>query len=193
MLIAVGMVFFMAYLGYYDGRKDTQGMVHWFAGLAYQAALYPIYGLAVVLLSAPAGGISRRNAFRAELATLGLLALASLGISVLITVGFHGMAAVLPPVTWHGREFVFTAPRLHCLWLPPLLVPFAWITVALRPKPLCTTANVVLGPAFVLSHWLMNSVPYQRSVPLFVGISILLFAVAFVVRRRWWEQADLAI
>lgn len=192
-LIAVGMVAFMVFFGYYDNMRLEGPKAHWFAGLVFQAAIFPLFGLSVVLLSAPAGLMSRRNAFRSELAVIAGLSLVSLAVGAFLSGLFAAMAAVLPPVVWRGSELVFTAPPLHCLWLGALLAPIAWLAVAVRPRPVCASVNVVLGPAFVAGHSLLTLVPYRTSVPVFVGISLAAFAVAFGMRRRWWAQADMAL
>lgn len=192
-LIAVGLVAFMVFFGYYDNMRLEGPKAHWFAGLTFQAAIFPLFGLSVVLLSAPAGLLSRRNAFRSELAVIGGLSLVSLAVGAFLSGIFAAMAAVLPPVVWHGSELVFTAPPLHCLWLGTLLAPIAWLAVAVRPRPVCTSVNVVLGPAFVAGHSLLTLVPYRTSAPISIGISVAAFAIAFWMRRRWWARADMAV
>lgn len=52
LLVAVGAVAFMVFGGYYDGRASEGRLDRWFAGIIYQAAVWPFPSLSVVLLAA---------------------------------------------------------------------------------------------------------------------------------------------
>lgn len=190
-LILAATVGFMVFAGYYDARDHFGTLRNWFGGILYQSAAIPFYGMGVVLLSAPHGVLSRRAAFRAELGSLMWFMLAALAGALVIAAAFAALAAVLPPVTWRGVELAFVAPRLHGLWLVPMLGPLAWLTVALRPRPQCTLTNMLIGPGFIFGHAFLTAVPYATSVPVCAAVSLLAFASAYVLRRRWWARADL--
>jgi hypothetical protein len=193
LLVAVGTVAFMLFAGYYDGRASEGRLDRWFAGIMYQAAVWPFFSLSVVLLAAPPGAVSRRTAFRAEVGALAWSAVAALAAALVIAVAYRVLAAVLPPVHWRGEELVYVAPRLHGVWLAPLLGSFAWLGVALRPRPQCTLTNMILGPGFIVGHALLSSVPYHISAPAVGAASLVAFGVAYLIRRRWWERADIAL
>ncbi len=192
-VIALLEIAAMVFFGYYDGAPRDVRLTHWFSGLLYQAALFPFYGLSSVLLSGPAVAFSRRDAFRAELSAVGALGLVSLATGSLISGAFMTLAAVMPPVTWNGCLYVFTAPPLQYLWLGPLMGPVAWLAVALWPRPVCTVVNTTLGPMFIVILLLLTLMPHRTSLPISAGISIAALGIAFVMRRRWWERADLAL
>lgn len=186
----IGTIALVMICGYYDARGE-EDMSNWFAGWPYLLAVTPLYGLGLALLWAQQGAIARHTAFRAELVALGWLTLASLAAALILAGAQVALAAVLPPLRWGGREMAFTATHLHGVWLAPMLAPFAWLGVALRPRAQCTSTNPVLYLAFCAGNWLMSMVPYRESAPLFAGISLITFTVAFVLRRRWWARADL--
>ena len=73
----------------------------------------------------------------------------------------------------------------------PLVTPFAWLAVALRPRPHCGLANMFVITGFFIGHGLMTGLPYAEAVPPFAAASLLAFAVAWWLRRRWWLRADL--
>jgi hypothetical protein len=193
LMIAVMTVAFMVFAGYYDGKPRDGRLDRWFAGIMYQAAAGPFFSLSVVLLAAPPGAVSRRTAFRAELTALAWSAIVALSVALAIAVAYRIMAALMPPMQWGGQELVFTAPRMHGVWLAPLLGSLAWLGVALRPRPQCTLTNMILGPGFIIGHGVLSAVPYRISAPAVVAVLLVAFGAAYVIRRRWWEQADIAL
>ena len=82
------------------------------------------------------------------------------------------------------------AAPLHGIWLAPLTAPFAWLAVAVRPRPLCSLPNVAIGPAFVVGNALMTRFPYRRRFPSWIAVSLAALVSCFLLRRRWWQRAD---
>ena len=164
----------------------------WYSGILYQFGLWPVFSLAVTLLASPLDGASRRTAWRAEAnAFLGAVAVCTL-LAFLVKIVSEALALVLPPLTWFdGSVRTYVTAPLHGLWLVPLATPFAWLAVALRPRPNCGLANMFVIAGYFVGHGLMTGLPYAVSVPAFAAASALAFAVAFWLRRRWWRRADL--
>jgi hypothetical protein len=52
---------------------------------------------------------------------------------------------------------------------------------------------MILGPGFIVGHALLSSVPYHISAPAVGAASLVAFGVAYLIRRRWWERADIAL
>lgn len=186
----IGMFAMMLFFGYYDAQASRQ--TPWFAGLVYQWALFPAYGLGTGLLVALPGAVSRRSGFRAELLTLGRVAALALAAALLTAGLFAGLAAVLPPLAREGHQLAFRAARPHGIALVPLLVPFAWLAVALKPRPQSPLAAFVLGPLFIGGHLALSELPLGTALPWCTAASALAFAAAAALRRRWWEKADLS-
>lgn len=190
-LIALGLLGMMLFFGYYDGRAGGHGMNRWFSGLVFQWAAFPFFSLGLVVLSASTVDVSRRTGFAAEVRAVARMAAAGLVAALLTAALFAALAEVLPPVTWRGCEYMFTPARPHCIWLVPLVAPFAWLVVALRPRPQCTLSNIAVNISFLAGHAFMNEVPYATSVPIFVAVSGAVLVGAYLLRRRWWLRADL--
>ncbi|MBM4129521.1 hypothetical protein FJ250_00620 [bacterium] len=189
-IIAAGMLAFAIFGGYFDAAQQRDRLDGWFGGLAYQAATWPLWSLGAYVFAATAD-VSRRTGLRAECGLLARLALLALAASLATALGLALLAAVLPPITRDGRVLEFVAARPHGTWLVPLLAPLAWLALALRPTPHASWTGIVAGPLFVLGHGLLTMVPYRQSVPLLVAASLLALLVAYRLRRRWWERADL--
>lgn len=132
-ILVLGTLVLMLFFGYYDGLQSGGTMDKWFAGLTYQWAVWPLFSLSAVLLSAPMAAVSRRTGFRAERTVIARMTAVALGGAILTAALFAALAALLPPVPWAGRDVSFAAPPLHCVWLMPMLAPFAWLAAALRP------------------------------------------------------------
>lgn len=188
-LTVASLLVMMLFFGYYDAlpRHDSR----WFAGLVYQWALFPAYGLGNGLLAGLPGATSRRTGLRSEYLAVGAVALLTLAATFATAGLFALLAAVLPPVTWGGSELVFRAARPHGIWLVPLLVPFAWLAVALKPRPQSPLAAFLLGPAFMIGHYVLSDLPYRAATPCCVAASLLAFAAAAALRHRWWRRVDL--
>ncbi|MBK6735379.1 MAG: hypothetical protein IPG61_15115 [bacterium] len=186
----VGIPVMMVSGGYVDGGTREGMLDFWFAGLVYQWASWPFFSLAAMLLTAPMTSCSRRTGFRAEVALLGPMMLLALGGTLLTAAVFQLLAAVLPPLTWNGRPVTYSAPLPHGIWLVPMLAPFAWLGVALRPQG-TVCCRVFLVMSFIWGHGLLCSLPYRVSVPIMAALSLVALAVAYQLRRRWWEKADL--
>ena len=190
-LVALAVLAMMVVFGYMH-NSGSLGPA-WYIGLAYQVGLAPLFSLAMVLLGAPLAGLSRRSGFRAELTVvlvlMGLAALTAVGLKLVSEL----LAATLPSITWSGTVRTFTAAPLHGIWLVPLAAPYAWLLVALRPRPQCSLSNMGLIAGFYVGHGLMTGLPYAVSVPAFGALSAVVFTVALLLRRRWWRQADLPV
>lgn len=180
----------MVFFGYYDGTPRGGGLDHWFGGLLYQGATWPFFGLAAFMFAAPAD-LSRRSALRAECALLARLTVVAAASAVAVWLAFAALAAVLPPVVRDGAVVEFTTARPHGLWLVPLLAPFAWLGLALRPRPGSQWPTLAVGPLFILGHALLTYVPYGLATPLLAAASLAALAGAYALRRRWWERADI--
>lgn len=188
-MVAVSMVVF----GYYDSLGRMGRLDGWFAGLTYQGAALPFWSLGVAMLTSQHAAVSRRSAFLAEVSLVWRAMAFALAASIVLTGVFALLEAVLPDLTWRGQELEFTAPGLHGIWLVPLLGPVAWLSVAVRPRPHCSVTNFALSLGFMAGHFLMSSVPYASSAPIWIGVSAVSFVLAFLLRRRWWERADLSL
>lgn len=184
----IGMLAMVLFFGYFDAQRDHERQ--WFVGLVYQWALFPVYGLGTGLLAALPGAMSRRSGFRSELLAVGWVAALSLAAALLTAGLFAGLAAVLPPLARDGHELVFRAARPHGIWLVPLLVPFGWLAVALKPRPQSPLVAFLLGPLFIGGHLALSQMPYRVATPYCVAVSALAFAAAAVLRHRWWQRAD---
>ncbi|MBK8166787.1 MAG: hypothetical protein IPK64_12660 [bacterium] len=176
--------------GYLDSLGPIPSLDRWFAGLMYTAAAWPYWGLGVYVFAAPAD-VSRRTALRAECGLLARLTLLALASAVALALVFAILAAVLPPVTWNGQVVTFVAARPHGIWLVPLLAPLAWLALALRPSPNGLWSGIAAGPLFIVGHALLTVVPYRYSTPLLVVASLVALVIAYRLRRRWWERADI--
>jgi len=188
-LLLLGILAMTVVFGYVQGSGSLRGS--WYSGLVYQVGLAPLFGLAMMLLAAPLDGVSRRVGFRAELAAILVTTLASAVIAILLKVFSEALAGMLPPLDWRGSVRTFTPAPLHGLWLVPLTAPFAWLALALRPRPQCALPNMFLIFGFFIGHGLMTGLPYVQTVPAYAALSVVVFAVAFWLRRRWWRRADL--
>jgi hypothetical protein len=187
-LTVAGMLVMTLFFGYYDSFPSHDS--RWFAGLVYQWALFPAYGLSTALLTGATCAVSRRTGYRSELAALGWVAAMTVAAALLTAGLFAALAAVMPPLPWGGHELVFRAARPHGIWLVPLLVPFGWLAVALKPRPQSPLAAFLLGPMFIGGHAALSQLPYRVATPYCVAASALAFAAAAALRRRWWERAD---
>jgi hypothetical protein len=190
-LLGLGIPVMMLSGGYIDGDSREGMLDFWFAGLVYQWASWPFFSLAAVLLTAPMTSCSRRTGIRAEVALMGRMVLLALGGSLLTAAVFKLFAAVLPPLTWNGNLVTYSAPLPHGIWLVPMLAPFAWLGVALRPQGHSSLPSVFLVMSFIWGHALLSSQPYGISVPIMAALSLVALGVAYGLRRRWWEKADL--
>jgi hypothetical protein len=190
-LLGVGIPVMMVSGGYVDGGTGEGMLDFWFAGLVYQWASWPFFSLGAVLLTAPMTSCSRRTGFRAEVALLGPMMLLALGGTLLTAAVFQLLAAVLPPLTWNGHQVTYSAPLPHGIWLVPMLAPFAWLGVALRPQGHSLLPMYFVIMFFIWGHGLLCSLPYLVSVPIMAALSLVALAVAYRLRRRWWEKADL--
>lgn len=191
-VIAVGMSTFATFGGYFDSWRPGTSLDRWFGGLAYQPATWPLWSLGAYVFAA-AGDVSRRTGLHAECGLIARLALLALAGSVATALALAALGAVLPPVTWNGRALEFLVARPHGIWLVPLLAPMAWLAVALRPSQRAGWTGIAVGPLFILGHGLLTMMPYRHSVPLLVAASLVALFVAYRLRRRWWERADLAL
>lgn len=187
-LAFVGLLTFMLFLGYYDGR--LRGLNGWFSGLAYQWTLVPVFSLAVPLLAAGQAAVSRREGLRAEIAVLGQMTAFILACALLTAALQAALAAWLPVLHWRGVDHTYFAAPLHCIWLAPSIAPFAWLGVALRPRPLCTLSSVAVGPLFLVGHYLLIEVPHRTGVLIWIAASVAALVTAYLMRRRWWQRAD---
>ena len=191
-MLALGVValaVFAGFAGYYDSSHE--GLPRWFGGLLYQAALVPLYGMPVVLLSLPGLEVARRRGFIAELAAVGWLALLATILSGLVLATLTVLAAVLPPLPWQGRELAFVAPRAHGLLLPLVTAPTAWLATAVRPRPQCGLGNFAVGLSFFGAHGLLTLAPGLESIGLLAAIAVVALAAAAALRRRWWLRSDM--
>lgn len=190
LVIAAAALASLVTFGYLDSLSPIPSLDRWFAGLMYTVAAWPYWGLGVYVFAAPAD-VSRRTALRAECGLLARLTLLALVGSLATALVFAALAAVLPPVTWNGQVLSFVAARPHGIWLVPLLAPLAWLALALRPSPNGLWSGIAAGPLFILGHALLTLVPYRYSTPLLVVASLVALAIAYRLRRRWWERADI--
>lgn len=191
LVLGVSLPVMMVSSGYVDGGTREGMLDFWFAGLVYQWASWPFFSLAAVLLTAPMTSCSRHTGFRAEVALLGRMMLLALGGTLLTAAGFQLLAAVLPPLPWNGNQITYSAPLLHGIWLVPMLAPFAWLGVALRPQGHSLLSMYFVVMSFICGHGLLSALPYGVSVPIMAALSLVALAVAYRLRRRWWEKADL--
>jgi hypothetical protein len=190
--MAFAVACFGLFGGYYDGSRAPQGddLDRWFAGLAFQWATFPL-----IVVCMAANGVlpllrSRRAGFRAELLVLAW-ATALSALLAAVTVGvFTLFESALPALPWRGGEVPFLAPRLHGLWLVPMLAPVLWLAAAVRPKPYSTMPTLVMTQAFLVGHAAMTMFPYAVAVPVAAVLAAVAGVVAFRLRRRWWAGGD---
>lgn len=188
-MVVAGMVVF----GYYDSLGRMGRLDGWFAGLTYQMASLPFWSLGVAMLTPQHAAVSRRSAFLAEVAMVWRTIVVALVAAIAMAGVYALLEAIMPHLMWRGSELQFTAPGLHGIWLVPLLGPLAWLSVAVRPRPHCSVTNFALSLGFMAGHFLMSSVPYASSAPIWIGVSAVSFVLAFLLRRRWWARADLSL
>jgi hypothetical protein len=92
-----------------------------------------------------------------------------------------------------GRELTYTPPSAHLNWLAPLLAPFIWLGVALRPRPVSNLPAAMMTMAFLVGYNTIVIFPNAGATYTLIGLAAVAGVVAFVMRRRWWQRADIAV
>ncbi|MBE0566383.1 MAG: hypothetical protein IH621_10520, partial [Krumholzibacteria bacterium] len=194
-VLLLALLAMMLWFGYADMGDEADFFFNqvWMVGLVYQWALFPLFSLAPVLLTPPRTDVSRRSGLRAEVAALGGTALVSGALALATAAVFLLLEAVLPPLPWRGEALAFRPGAAHGIWLVPLVTPFVWLAVALRPRPQNSLANAAIMFPYFAGHILLTAMPYAQSTPLVLAASLAAFVVAFLLRRRWWLRADLGL
>jgi len=179
--------------GYYDDWRSDGDKQPLYAGLVYSFAAAPLIAVCSAMNARLSSAASRRTAFRSELAALG----GAFGVTIVMTgifwVVFVVLAAQLPVLSVAGRELTYTPPSPHLNWLVPLLAPFIWLGVALRPRPASNLPASMMTMAFLIGYNTIVFYPYAGATLVVVGLAAGAGLVAFVKRRRWWQNADLAV
>jgi hypothetical protein len=189
-VLAVGLAVFG---GYYDDWRASEDKQPLYAGLVYSFAAAPLVAVCGAMNARLSSAASRRTAFRSELTALG----GAIGVTIVMTgifwAVFMVLAAQLPALAVAGRELTYTPPSPHLNWLVPLLAPFIWLGVALRPRPLSNLPATMMTVAFLIGYNTIVFYPYAGATLVVLGLAAIAGIVAFERRRRWWQSADLAV
>jgi hypothetical protein len=189
-VLAAGLAVFG---GYYDDWRSGGDKQPLYAGLVYSFAAAPLVAVCSAMNARLSSAASRRTAFRSELTALG----GAFGVTIVLTgifwVVFVVLAAQLPVLSLAGRELTYTPPSPHLNWLVPLLAPFIWLGVALRPRHASNLPASMMTMAFLIGYNTIVFYPYAGATLVVVGLAAGAGLVAFVQRRRWWQRADLAV
>jgi hypothetical protein len=189
-LAAVGLILSG---GYYDSRLTGNDMQGWFGGLPFSFAALPLVGACQAMNSTATRLTSRRDGLRSELLALAW-AMAATALSAMVLLGaVHILGAVLPDVPFRGHMLTFLPARPHVLLLAPLLGPFMWLAVAVRPRPDSQVVAALMAQSWLAGHALMTFLPYGLSVPLWLAVVAVVGVAAFALRRRWWRGRDQVI
>jgi hypothetical protein len=164
-----------------------------YAGLVYSFAARPLIAVCGAMNSRLSSAASRRTAFRSELAAVGGAVGATIVVTGIFWAVFGVLAAQLPALSLAGRELTYTPPSPHLNWLMPLLAPFIWLGVALRPRPLSNLPGTMMMLAFLTGYNMLVLSPYAGATLVVLGLAAVAGAVAFERRRRWWQRADMAV
>lgn len=179
--------------GYYDNWLFSNGDKGLFGGMGYTFAAMPLVGICTAMSARLPWPSSRRTGFRSELTALGGAVGVTLVLSGILWVVYSVLAASLPPLSWLGRELTYTSPALHVNWLAPLLAPFIWLGVALRPRPDSKLPGAMMSGSFLAGYNAILFYPNAGAALIALGLAAVAGVVAFERRRRWWRRTDLAV
>jgi hypothetical protein len=177
--------------GYYDSRAGQDGLDRWFIGLVFGWVTAPVAVASAALVGPRLQVASRRNAHRAELRVIGLGALATTLLGLVVYGLLALLAIVLPELSVSGRVHSFVAPRPQVLLLPPLVCAGLWLAIAMWPRRGATLANLVWFQLYLVGHALLILAPAAYALPITGALTLGMALAAHGLRRRWWLGADL--
>jgi hypothetical protein len=186
---AVAILAMIAVFGYMriSGSLGEQ----WYVGLAYQAALAPVFNLSMVLLGTPLFGRSRRTGLRAETQALVALILYSLAGAAALKLVSELMVLFMPVLQKAGGPRAFIGMPLHGLLAVAAAAPLAWLAMALFPRSSSPFGNIAAILGFYTCHAVMTQWASPWAPVVCIGLGVSAFAAAWAIRRRWWLGADM--